>query len=501
MNSQNKNSSGEKNFRHNVSMLQSKPSPDPTVKLPPEAPRGVRTACLVALLILTIFLGIIGGRAISHHDPDFEYFYAAGRCLLLRGDLDRGIVSRPGEGIVRRGTIEWYLPCVSRFMTLLAWLPFETAGGIWLGINLVVFITTLTLLGRHLNGLPPRDWPITLLLPVLMLSLFWYWEFRLNQINNLTLLLIIGSFVLWQIDKKKSAGFWLGLAVLLKLTPALLVIWFVLKREFKTVGFALLTIILAGPLADLIVFRPNYAADLYQKWFQTAVVHGSQRSLIIEQREMDWRNQSLGAVTSRWLAATNYALHFDNDPRIKTGKEPTTMNIATLSRPRIAIIVLSLCGVSLAGLLWIARRPARVLNCWQLRGEWALFLLAMLWLMPVLRRYHLILLLPPLTVLAGAIHYAGHGRTWTKAALACAYGVVLCQLLVLTRVLPEMGILNWLAGILGSPRVAALNHAFDAGIAEAAGVLLLPVILLALPLLVLLQQLGRRPDVLPQPAD
>ena len=466
---------------------------------PPVATRGVRTLCLMSLLILAVFLGIIGKRAISNHDPDFEYFYSAGHYLLNYGDLDRGVVYLPDGRIELRGTIEWYLPCVSRFMTLLAWLPFEAAGYIWLGMNLIVFVTTITLLGRHLTGLPPQDWPVTLLLPVLMLALFWYWEFRLNQIDNLTLLLIVGSFVLWQTEYKKSAGFWLGLAVLLKVTPALLVIWFVLKREFKTVGFALLTIVLAGPLADLIVFRQGYTVDLYQKWFQTAAVRGSQRGLILAQREMDWRNQSLGAVASRWLARTNYALHFDNDPRIKTGKQPATMNVANLSRPQIATIVLSISGLSLGALIWITRRPARYLNCWQLRGEWALFLLTMLWMMPVLRRYHLILLLPPLTVLAAAIHYAGPRRAWTKVALACAYGVVLCQLLVLTRVLPEAGMLKWLDGILGAALAAELSRTFDAGIVEAAGVLLLTVILLAIPLLALLRQLAKRPDTLPQP--
>ena len=465
---------------------------------PPVASRNVRLLCVIALVGFAVFLAVIGARAINKSSPDFEYFYRAGAHLLARGELDHGFDRLPSGEIELRGTIEWYLPCVSRFITLLAWLPYGVAGSIWLTLNVIALFTVLALLGRHLTGLPRQDWPVTLLVPVLMLGLFWYWEFRLNQIDNFMLLLVVASFVHWQHRQRKLAGFWLGLAVLLKVTPMLLVVWFALKREFKTVGVALLTIVLAGPVADVIVFRPAYTLDAYQTWFHTAVIRGSQRGLILDQREMDWRNQGLGAVASRWLAPTNYALHFDNDPRIRTYKKPATMNVAELPRATIATIVLALVGLSAAGLLWLARRPARDLNLWQLRAEWALFLVAMLWLMPVLRRYHLILLLPPMVVLASAIHYAGMRRAWTKAALSCVCGVVLCQLLVLSRIIPEAGVLRWFDGILGPERVAALGRALDAGILEASGVLLLPVILLAVPLIVLLLRLAGNPNTLPK---
>ena len=336
---------------------------------------------------------------------------------------------------------------------------------------------------------------------MLLLGLFWYWEFRLNQINNLTLLLIVASFVHWQQKRRGLAGFWLGLAVLLKLTPGLIVVWFALKRQYKTVLLAGLTFLLAGPVGDLIVFRPDHAVGVYRHWFEAAVVEGSQRGLIIRQKEMDWRNQGLGAVASRWLHPTNYALHFDNDPRIKTSKKPVTMNVADLSTPTVARIVLIIAGLSVAGLFWLTRRPAEQLNTWQLRAEWALYLAAMLWLMPVLRRYHLVLLLPPMAVLASAIHYAGPHRRWTKLALLGAYGVAACQFAVMARVLPDMGILNWLPGALGDERAAAVTYALNAGVVEAAGVLLLGVVLVALPLVVLLIQLARRPNVLPVTAD
>jgi hypothetical protein len=452
---------------------------------------------MMVLVAFAAHLAVFGAIALSRRAPDFEYFYTAADHLLTHGELDRGVERLPNGQIELRGTIEWYLPFVSRFMTLLAWLPFGAAGAVWLTLNVIAFFVTLALIGKHLMGLPPQDWPVTLLLPTLLLGLFWHWEFRLNQIDTLTLLLVAASFVHWQQRRQKLAGFWLGLAVLLKVTPMLLVVWFALKRQFRTVGVALVTILLAGPVGDLIVFRPAYALEGYRHWWHTAVTASSHRGLILNQGEMDWRNQGLGAVASRWLHPTNYALHFDNDPRIKTDKPPATMNVVALSRATVAGIVLTVVGLSMAGLLWLVRRPASVLSLWQLRTEWALCLLAMLWLMPILRRYHLILLLPAVAVLASGIHYAGVRRRWSRLAQVVVGGVLACQLAVLTRELPETGILRWFDGVLGADKVAALSGALDAGIVEAAGVLLLPVVLLAVPLIALLFRLARDPGAVP----
>jgi hypothetical protein len=471
-----------------------------TADTPPVAPRRVRVLCALGLVGLAAYFGVLGARSIGAQTADFEYFYTAGAYLLTHGELDRGLDRLPSGRIERRGTIEWYLPFVSRLVTLIAWLPFGTAGAVWLALNLLAFFAILVLLGRHVMGLPPQDWPVTLLVPVLLLALFWHWEFRLNQVDNFTLLLVVASFVHWQQRRPKAAGFWLGLAVLLKVTPALLVLWFALKRQFKTVGVAVVTMALAGPVADVIVFRPAYAADAYREWFDTAVRAGSHRGLVIHQKEMDWRNQGLGAVLSRWLHPTNYALHFDNDPRIKINRAPATLNVAKLSRTTVATLVTALTVLCVVSLCWLARRPARRLTLWQLRAEWALFVLAMLGLMPVLRRYHLILMLPALAVLASAIHYAGARHRWSKLALVCIGGVLAGQLAVLTRVLPEAGVLRWFDGLLGRGRVEALSNVLDAGIVEAAGVLLLTVVLLAIPLVVLLLRLARQPDALPEQA-
>ena len=441
---------------------------------PPEAPRAIRRVCLAAFVLIGAYLALIGAIFINEQWPDFEYFYKAGAWLWEHGGLDRGVDLLPGGQAVPRGSIEWYLPFTSRMMTLIAWLPYKTAGFIWVALNVAAMFTTVRLIGRQLMGLPPRDWPVTMLLPFLFLIVFWYWEYKLNQIDNFTLLLLVATFVHWQQGRHKVAGLWLGLAVLLKLTPALLGLWFLLKRQFRLVGVAALTFVLAGPVSDLIVFGPGPAIDEYHIWARKAVHRASHRRLVLAQLEMDWRNQGLGAVLSRWLHPTSYATRFDNEPRAPASPYPKWVNVAHLTPETIANVVTVVLGLSLVGLLVLARRPARLLNLWQLRMEWALFVLAMLWFMPVMRRYHMIWALPAMALLAAGEHHVGWRRRWTILALIAMFIVVGSQIALISK------------------------EFIGTNLVEGYGITLFSVVALVVPLVTVLLWLARNPAAVSQ---
>lgn len=388
------------------------------------APRFVRLLCLLALLGGVWLFARAGNTTAKSGWPDFEFFYKAGVSLLERGSLDAGYDLAPEGQLQARGRLDWYLPFTSRLMTLLAWMPQRQAGQVWLALNVVALLATVRLVGRHFTGLPAPDWAVTQLLPVAALALFWWWEFRLLQINNLTLLLMVGSFVSWRSGRPKTAGLWLGLAVLIKIVPLLLVVWFALKRQFRTVAAALATIVLAGPVADAVVFGASDAGDIYRSWVRAAVHEASHSGLIAAQREMDWRNQGMGAVMCRWLHPTNYNTRFDNDPRQRPAPEVYRLNVANLSPRQVSAVVLVIEGLLLGGLLWLGRRGARGLNVWALRVEWALFVTAMLWFMPVMRSYHVIWAYPLVALLAGAIHHHGVAHWWSLIAWAALLGLV-----------------------------------------------------------------------------
>ena len=307
--------------------------------------------------------------------------------------------------------------------------------------------------------------------------MFFWWEFKLNQIDLLTLGCMVLSFVVWQRGRPAMAGFWIGLAVLLKITPGLLVVWYLLKRQYRTVAIAAATVILAGPVGTLVIFGPRDAADAYRAWFRNAVTLGSHGGIIRHQREVDWRNQGLGAVASRWLHETNWNTQFDNDPRAKSAAAPRYHNIANVDRDTLARLVTVVMAACLAALLWIWRRPAAQLSLWQLRYEFALGLVAMLFFMPVLRRYHLIWLLPALTMLGPALHVSRFRTPWAWLTLVVVFWLVAVQF-ALSQ--------TWERGVEPD------NH-----LPEAWGVLLLAVVGIALPLLLMLRRLVRDPQALP----
>lgn len=409
----------------------------------PAAPPALRRLATVALVLIVVALGRQGTMRLDRPEqPDFEYFYKAGAALWHDGAMDDGIdIDETGAKTVR-GKLDWYLPFVPRLLTLFALLPFQPAAICWILMNICVVLATLRLIGREFVGFPPQDWPVTQLLPLLLLIRFWFWEFGLNQIDALTLFLMVLGFVATQRGHAKRAGFWLGLAILIKVTPALLVFWYALKRKFATVIFALLTATIGGPVADAIVFGPNRATQLYTDWIQNAVTSGSHRGLILAQREMDWRNQGWGAIASRWLHRTNWETRFDNDPRMLNSPDVRYLNVSNLPLPRVAMLVNVLMFASLAFLLWLTRKPAADLNVWQLRVEWALYLLAMLWMMPVMRRYHMIWALPAVALIGPFLHRYRIRAAWSKLAIAALAIVVAVQFVISWPIFEAVGVLQ-----------------------------------------------------------
>ncbi len=435
---------------------------------PPLAPPLVRRWCLAGIAGVAVFLAVTSSCAIEYRSPDFEYFYKAGAWMAAHGTFDPGYDRAPDGAVVPRGNLVWYLPFATRLMTLLGGLPFEVAGATWLGLNLALLFAVLRLLGREFTDLPPGEWPVTQLLPFVGGILFWYWEFRLNQIDLLTLACLLGSFAAFQRGRSAAAGFWVGLAVLLKVTPGVFVLWYALKREWRAVSVALVTIVLAGPVGDVICFGHRLAMEEYRAWFRRAVTQSSHSALLNNQVEMDWRNQSLAAVTSRWLHPTNYTTHFDNDPRIRFGGPPRYINVAELPAATLATLVSATLAVSLLAFIIMARRPAAQLSPWQLRVEFALCLLLMLWLMPVLRRYHFIMLTPAVTIALACTHHIGLARGSARAVLVGVTLLVIAQATIVSR--PLTG----------------------DNVAEAGGALLATIPVLGIPLLSIRRHIERR---------
>lgn len=415
------------------------------------------SVALISLLTACLLFSVLFVLA---QEPDFEYFYRAGESTARHGFIDPGYDMIDGR-VVLRGRLDWYLPAVHRMLSLLGEFDFRTAGLAWVALNAACVIATLVLLARHFSGLPVRDWPVTQIGPFVLLLPYWFWELRLNQIDALTLALLVGGYATWRAGKSTAAGFWLGLAALLKLTPGLVVVWFAMKRQWRVVAAAALTVALAGPVSDTIAFGWPLVAEEHRGWLTRAVDDGSPAAFIRNGRELDWRNQALGATLARRLTATSYATRFDNDPRVArdyANVAPAYIHLATLSRDTAARAAQSAALASLAALLWLARRRLSPGDEWTPRLEFSLFLLAMLWLMPVMRFYHMIWAMPAVSTLMGLMHHVGRRAAWSRLAAACLLLVLLSHATLLSTRWQAMSPALLSVALLTTPIVAALLH-------------------------------------------
>jgi len=421
-------------------------------------PRAIRIGILVLELCL---IGTAVGTGVAYiwrGEPDFEYFYEDGKLLLTTGAVGRGqdlpdspgYLERRDPTTLRRDWLRWYWPFIHRFCCPLGLMPWHVAGVVWITLNLAGGVLAVRWVGRELSGMPPNDWPYTQFVPVVLMTVFWLIHFRLNQVNLIVLGFMVGAFVAWQRRQSLRGGLLMGVAILLKFTPIFMLLWFALKRQWRFLAAAIATVVLFGPVADLVIFGPDQALAEYRRWYRDAVVNGSSRSLIRLENNLDHRNQGLAVTLYRLLHHTDYARRFDEEPRARRlQREPIYMNLVDWSPGVVLNIWAVLTFITFVALVWQCRRPAARTDPFRCRMEWALFMLAMVWFMPVLRRYHFVWLYPAVAM------WLAHGNRCERAgvrspAIAWVAAVWLVGMgLVYFRLARAAGITLWCVLMLG----------------------------------------------------
>jgi hypothetical protein len=237
----------------------------------------------------------------------------------------------------------------------------------------------------------------------------------------------------------------------MKVTPAFMLIWFALKRQWRFLAAAAATVILWGPVADLAVFGSSNAAAEYLRWYDDAIVHGGSRSLILRGNNLDYRNQGLAVTLYRLLHRTDYSQNFDDEPRKVRPHAPATY-VSVVNWPPQAVLTISnvLTAVALIALLWQCRRPALLTGAFRCRMEWALFMLAMLWFMPVLRLYHSVWAYPAMAMwLANGQRCKEAGIRSPATAWVCLVWLI-GMVLLSSRATQAAGVTLWATVILGA---------------------------------------------------
>lgn len=340
-----------------------------------------RRLSLIATGALLIAVGTVSFLRAARGEWDFSHFYHDARDVWEHGGLN-AFIDRTGGDAGRR--LPFYLPAVPAILAPLTAFGLTPAAALWAALQVASLAYCLFALRHCWAGSSAAFWlAICLALPAL------YEAAKFNQLTYPVLALIIAAFEAFERRRIVAGALALGLAIVLKLLPAVFVLWLCVKRRWGAVA---LTVVAAAVLASgpaLIAYGPRKAVEHYAEWCAFNFGGDSVRGLLaVERREhfVDHRNQSITQVLARWTwAAHPYRMPW----------QPVS-----LAAPTVVMIASGLAAFLLVALLWRTRQAAHLLGVAQRRAEWAAYAIAMLVLSPLVRQYYLAWVLPALVLLA-----------------------------------------------------------------------------------------------------
>ena len=257
---------------------------------------------------------------------------------------------------------------------------------------------------------------LTLLLLLAISGPAFYEAIKFNQVSFFTLALLLAGIGALERGRDLRAGAWLAAAAVLKILPAIFLVWLVLKRRWAAVlGFCVAaTILLAVP--PFLALGPQKSVEYHKQWWSYNASEGGPRRWMMEVESspntdhfVDRRNQSIPALTGRLL--------WGGHPQ-KAAWQPMALSLDAALR----VATLVTLGLGLALLFATRSRLAQPTDDpWRWRGEFALYAIAIQALAPLTRMYYLVWTMPALAVLVYfATPAAGNSRTagWARAGVA-----------------------------------------------------------------------------------
>lgn len=365
---------------------------------------------VIASVLLAAFVGLVSFRRAANMSYDFHHFYIDARHVWELGSLN----TKHEQALTPEGPqLLFYLPAVPLMLAPMTALGVTGAAAAWaaiLAISAGASAMMLMRIGRE-RGATTRAMTATavLLLPVI------HEAARFNQLSLPILAMALAA--LRSLEKGRSArcGAWIGVATTLKLLPALLIAWLLLKRRWAAAAASAATVAALAVLPCAAVFGWQRTATYHREWFERNVLGRPAEGMIsaadANEAEsqarghfLDHRNQSLRAVLARV---------FQTDARFRVAWQPFELSQGACTFiERLTLAVLGL------GIVSASRR------CWNHTGpisrstEFSAFLIAMQVFSPLVRQYYLVWSAPAIVALAClACRRSRSGRRLGRAGL------------------------------------------------------------------------------------
>jgi alpha-1,2-mannosyltransferase len=310
-----------------------------------------------------------------------------------------------------------YPPVMALLLAPLAKLPPAVGMSAWLFLKVLMTLAALRWLVLQQRDAWRRRIPASVpILAMIATTTPIVGDLMHGNINLWILFLVVATWRAFGTGRRWLAGFVLSLAVACKVTPALLVLYFAWKREWKTAATAVLGVAAWLFVFPLAWFAWSHNLYLLERWSGLMI-----QPYVVEGRaESDVRNQSLAGLFQRLTSPPSAQIAADD------GHVDPAVHLASLSAEASRWTWRAI-GTSVLGCLWLlTRRPASTTDRRWLEHEFSMVLVAMLLLSERSWKHHYVTILPSFVALFAWIRFRGEasarrriiiGLTVTAAAL------------------------------------------------------------------------------------
>lgn len=193
------------------------------------------------------------------------------------------------EGFSGTPTPFFYPPiCILPFQFFTS-LRFATARRVWVGISLLFALFSLPLLYQMVKTPIESFLKFSMILALIFLSYPLLYSLHLGQTTPMIFFFLCLIYSLTSCNRDRSAGIFLGIITLIKISPFLFIIYFLMRRRATIVFYSIITILVLTLISILI-----YGMPFYLSYF----------NLVREISRFDlvaWNNQSISAFLVRFI--------------------------------------------------------------------------------------------------------------------------------------------------------------------------------------------------------
>jgi hypothetical protein len=198
-------------------------------------------ALLLSLVRLRIIVASFSGEAL--YDKDFLQGYTLARAIAdgINPYLPTQVLAERYVAALPKPTFSHptpHPPTLGLLLWPLSLFSYSTAAVVWLGLEMACLMASVYLLGRAVGArLSPYS-----VLGIAAALLIWYpfhIELMLGQLHVPMLVLLAGAWVALRSGRSTLGGALVGLAILLKPVPWPVLLWFLLRRDWRALATAL----------------------------------------------------------------------------------------------------------------------------------------------------------------------------------------------------------------------------------------------------------------------